>query len=990
MFILSEENRKAYKILNEKEVPEQNLSVVELEHIVTKARIVLFICDDENRVFNIVFKTPVENGKGTPHILEHSVLCGSRKYNIKDPFIELAKSSLNTFLNVMRFPDKTCYPVASAILKDFHNLVDVYLDAVFYPNAIRNDKLFKQEGWHYEIENENDDLNVNGVVYNEMKGVYSDPNSILESAILANLFRGTNYAHDYGGNPKEIIDLTYDEFKEFHHKYYSATNSIIYFYGKLDFNEELANLQNNYLKDMEKVDIDVKFSESNKKVQDSEQIDYYNIDVENTTNKSYLAYNFVLPFEKTSIKSTVMSIINYVLFKSDAAILKEKLMNDGFGETVESHLDTEIKNSYFSIIAKNVDDNKKDSFKNEILSFIKNIVDNGIDVDMFKAGINYEYFSYAEGEYGKVPRGLLFSLISLDTYLYGDNPTTFIEYKEAFDYLKSVDLNDKNNIFVQTLREVFLENKWTALNVLKPKYNLSKENNEKLSIILKDRKNNLNVDDIKKIVNDVKELKDYQKEEDSEDAKKAIPRLRISDIDRYKSIVDYETEVLCDTDSIVYYKNNKDIIYFNICFDISNYSKEELYLAALVKSIIAKIDLDNITYKELNNYIDINTGGLEISIDTYENKSVFVFSLKSTNEKIGIVFDILYKILSGVNFNDKNKIELLLNELKNQSLLLILSSGHSSSLIRSSSADEYSSFAGDKISKNGIAYNRFINAICKTYNKDNDSINKALLLIFKKIISSKMYFAVCNNKKYFSDVKDEFVKFKTLFNNEILNNINVKEINDKLNNQINEVREFISFDDFDKKVRREAIVTPNDVNFCAVTSKFDKELYSGKLFVLNTLFNYEYLWTNIRVLGGAYGCMSRFKRTGNYGLVSYRDPNVSNTNKVFYDIPNYLKNVKKSEEEMEKYIIGSIGVFDNPISTVDAFSNNVGAFFNNQTDEEFNLRRQEILDMKSEDLNKLVDNFKDISNANSCALIAENKLDEAKNEYDLVWQLMEQ
>ena len=990
MFILSDENKKVYNILNEKEISEQNLSVVELEHIVTKARIVLFICDDENRVFNIVFKTPVENGKGTPHILEHSVLCGSRKYNIKDPFIELAKSSLNTFLNAMTFPDKTCYPVASANLKDFHNLVDVYLDAVFYPNAIKNDKIFKQEGWHYEIENENDDLNVNGVVYNEMKGVYSDPNSILESAILANLFHGTNYAHDYGGNPKEIIDLSYDEFKEFHHKYYSATNSIIYFYGKLDYNEELAYLQNNYLKDMGKVDIDVKFSDPDQKVHDSEQIDYYNIDIENPTNKSYLAYSIALPFEKTSIKSTVMSIINYVLFKSDAAILKEKLMNNGYGETVESHLDTEIKNSYYSIISKNVDDNKKESFKNEILSFIKNMVDNGIDVDMFRAGINYEYFSYAEGEYGRVPRGLLFSLISLDTYLYGDNPTAFIEYKKTFDYLKSVDLNDKNNIFVQTLREVFLENKWTALNVLKPKYNLSKENNEKLAKVLKERKNNLNIDDIKKIVNDVKELKDYQKEEDSEDAKKTIPRLRISDIDKYKNIIDFKTEVICDTNTIVYYKNEKDIVYINICFDISDYAKEEFYFASLIKSIIAKIDLDNITYKELNNYIDINTGGLDISIDLLENKSLFILSIKSTSDKISIVFDIIFKILSGVNFNDKDKIELLLNELKNQSLLSILSSGHSASLTRSSSIDEYSSFVGDKTSKNGIGYNRFINAICKAYNKSFDKINNALFLTFKKIISSKMYFAVCSNNKYFNNVKDEFVKFKTLYNNTILNSIDINEINDKLNNQIKEVRKFINFDDFDKKVRREAIVTPNDVSFCAVTSKFDKRLYSGKLFVLNTLFNYEYLWTNIRVLGGAYGCMSRFKRTGNYGLVSYRDPNVSNTNKVFYDVPNYLRNVKKSDEEIEKYIIGSIGLFDNPISTVDAFNNNVGAYFNNQTDEEFNMRRQEILNMKPEDLNKLEENFKDISNANSCALIAENKLDEAKKEYDLVWQLMEQ
>ena len=320
MFILDKKNIEVYKILNQYNIEEHNLEVVEIIHINTKAKIILFICDDENRVFNIAFKTPVSNSKGTPHILEHAVLCGSKKYNVKDPFIELAKGSLNTFLNAMTFPDKTCYPVASTNLKDFHNLVDVYLDAVFYPNAITNDKIFKQEGWHYELEGSDSELKVNGVVFNEMKGVFSSPDSIIESAILKNLYDNTNYAYESGGNPNDIIDLTYDEFVQFHNKYYSASNSIIYLYGKLDFNYELSYIQNEYLKNFEEVKTNIVFAKTNSIVKYKEQIDYYSIDSNENIDKAYIAYSFAINIEKTSLNDFILKVIDYVLFSSDAAI----------------------------------------------------------------------------------------------------------------------------------------------------------------------------------------------------------------------------------------------------------------------------------------------------------------------------------------------------------------------------------------------------------------------------------------------------------------------------------------------------------------------------------------------------------------------------------------------------------------------------------------------------------------------------------------------
>ncbi len=986
MFELDDFNKKIYNILNTYFIDEQNLEVVELMHIVTKGRIILLICEDENRVFNIAFKTPVENGKGIPHILEHSVLCGSRKYNIKDPFIELAKGSMNTFLNAMTFPDKTCYPVASANLKDFHNLVDVYLDAVFYPNAIKNDKIFKQEGWHYEIKDENSDLKVNGVVYNEMKGVYSDPDSVLESSILKNLYSNTNYAYESGGDPNEIIDLSFEEFVNFHHKYYSATNSIIYYYGKLDYNYELRWLEENYLKDFKEINVQVEFKEINACAKDMEYVDYYNLDSENIEDKSLIAYTFAMPFEKSSLLNIVVEIINYVLFTSDSAILKEKLMNDGFGESITSNYEIGIKNGFYSIIARNLNANKKDDFKNCIISFIKNIVENGLDVDMFKAGINSTYFVLAEDDYGRLPKGLYISLMSLDSYLYGEDPITFIKYKEAYDYLKNIDLTDKNNIFIKVLKDLFLDNDKTAINILKAKTGYSKEKEEVLYNILNDRKKKLNKAELSNVIKEMNELKNYQKEKDSEEAIKSIPILTLSDIERDKDLIDYKLENIEGVDSILNFKNDKDIVYISLYFDINSLKSEEMYFLSIIYYVIMKMDLENITLHDLNNLIGINTGGFTVSFEVSDDKSFIGFFIKSTFDKINIAFDILYKILTETIFEDNKRISLIINETKANSYANILSSGHLSSSLRAKSTLDSQDSIKDKINSCGISFYKFIHSLSKIYDKKSEMINNILKLLFKKIKNQRIYLALCTNKKYYDDIKNKFKDF-------IINLRNDKNIlytdcdKDTIEKNIEEISKIIKFDEFEKKVNKEAIITPNDINFVSVANKFDKKEYNGKTFVLKTLFNYEYLWTNIRVLGGAYGCMSQIDRIGTYSFASYRDPNLVNSVKIFKGVNEFLSNLKVSDDELIKYIIGSISSFDNPLSIFARHKLTIASYFNHIDNAMLNKLRHDILDMKSNDFNLLSNIFNNVETQSECALITESKFDEAKEYYDVVWKL---
>ncbi len=988
MFSLNDVNKNKYTIIDSKVIEEQNLEVVEIEHKITKAKIVLLICDDENRVFNIAFKTPVNSSKGTPHILEHSVLCGSRKYNVKDPFIELAKGSMNTFLNAMTFPDKTCYPVASANLKDFHNLVDVYLDAAFYPNVVRDDRLFKQEGWHYEMDNANSNLTVNGVVYNEMKGVYSDPDSILESAILENLFNGTNYAYDYGGNPKEIINLTYDEFIEFHKKYYSPSNAIIYFYGKLDYNAELEYLENEYLKDFNYIEVDATFLDTKEIVENKEQVSFYNVDSEDNKDKAYISYSFALDKEKTSLKNIVMQIIDYVLFSSESAILKEKFLNAGFGEAVFSHYDIGLKSGMYSVIAQNISEDKKDEFVKLFISSIEDMIRNGLDIAKIKAGINSLYFTYAEGEFGRMPRGLYLTLESLESYLYGDGAYTYIEYRDAFEFLNKVDFNDKNNIFATTLKEVFLDNKHKCINVLRPKCGYSAEKDEQLAKLMSDIKSKLTNDEIDNIIREMNALKEFQKAKDSEEALKCIPMLKLSDIDECKTLIDYEFKVNEGTDTVVSFDNDRDIVYISLSFDVTKLSKEEIYLLSAINNIISKIDLKTMSFHELNNYIDINTGGLDIKIDALEDKALFTLDIKVTKDKVDYAFDIFYKLLDETIFNDDKRISILLNEIKSKSLLTLLSSGHIAAINRSKADIEFTSFVIDKAAMTGVGFNGFMNSICKVYDNNSSLINDTLDILFKKIKNSKMYLLICSNKKYYDETINSFNDFKQKIINAKLDNEFDGNAKEKLEKNIIDIKKLIPFDDFDKKSKSEAIITPNDINFCALSGTFDKKDYSGKLMVLKTLFNYEYLWTNIRVLGGAYGCMSVFNKKGFYSFVSYRDPNVATTNKTFREVKDFLLNLSKSEEETVKYIIGSIGAFDNPLSTVDKHKINIAAFFNSLTDEELNQRRKEVLNMKAKDFNDIAKLFDNIDDSNKCALICANKVEEAKKEYDSVWQLM--
>ncbi len=432
------EDKKAYQIIERRMIEDLNAEGYILKHKKTGARVVLLLNDDENKVFYIGFRTPPVDSTGVAHILEHSVLCGSKNFPVKDPFIELAKGSLNTFLNAMTYPDKTVYPVASCNDKDFKNLVHVYLDAVLYPNIYREEKIFRQEGWHYEMEDLSEELSLNGVVYNEMKGAFSSPDDVVEREIMNSLYPNTTYGLESGGDPEVIPELTYEEFLDFHRKYYHPSNSYVYLYGNMDAAEYLTFMDENYFSSFEELEVDSVIRKEEAFQMPKEIVKEYPImEDEDVSKNTYLTYNVSMGSSLDRDLYVAMEVLDYVLCSAPGAPIKQALLDKGIGGGVYSTLENGILQPYFSVVAKFAQEGQKDEFVQVIEETLTGLAEKGVNRKALEAAINYFEFRYREADFGSYPRGLMLGLQALDSWLYDDNaPFMHIEANQTYEKLR--------------------------------------------------------------------------------------------------------------------------------------------------------------------------------------------------------------------------------------------------------------------------------------------------------------------------------------------------------------------------------------------------------------------------------------------------------------------------------------------------------------------------------------------------------------------------
>lgn len=958
---------QAYELIQEKELNGIKAKGTLLRHKKSGARIVLIENDDDNKVFSIAFRTPPEDSTGLPHILEHSVLCGSKEFPAKDPFVELVKGSLNTFLNAMTYPDKTVYPIASCNDQDFQNLMHVYMDAVFYPNIYESDKTFRQEGWSYELEDPDGELKYNGVVYNEMKGAFSSPDGVLDRMILNSLFPDTSYSNESGGDPDAIPSLTYEDFLNFHRKYYHPSNSYIYLYGDMDMEEKLQWLDEKYLSKFEKAEIDSEIRLQKPFDEPVEWKRYYSISgTESEEMNTYLSYNKVIGTSLDEKLYLAFSILDYALLSAPGAPLKKALTDAGIGHDIVGSYDNGIYQPTFSVIAKNAEESQKEEFVRVIETTLEKIVKEGIDPDALTAGINYHEFRYREADFGNYPKGLMYGLQMFDSWLYDEeSPFIHIEALDTFAFLKE---QVGTSYYEELIQKYLLDNTHASIVMICPKKGLTAEADQKLHQKLQDYKAGLSKEEVEKLVQDTKDLRAYQEEPTPPEILEKIPVLKVSDISEDIAPIYNEEQKAGDIPCICHPINTNGIGYLTLIFDLRTLSEEEIPYVGLLQAVLGIIDTEHYEYGKLFNEINRRTGGIETSLEMYtdvtkvkekEFRPTFEIKTKAMYDQLPFALSMMEEILMRSVLTDEKRIKEILDMLKSRFQMKFLSAGHSSAVLRAMS---YSSpLARFKDMTNGIEYYETVSRITEHFEEEKERLMEMLQRISRKVFrKDRMIVSYTGEAQSQEAVLQEIKKFS-----ECLHTEEVEESSFQLT----------------CVKKNEGFQTSSKVQYVAMAGNFIDAgaQYHGALQILKVIMGYEYLWQNIRVKGGAYGCMSSFNKLGEGYFVSYRDPHLKNTLEIYKGVTEYLRNFDVSDRDMTKFIIGTISNMDQPMTPAIKGDRSMNLYMNHVTEEMIRKERLEVLHATQQDIRNLADIVEKVLQADQiCVIGNEDKIEQEK------------
>lgn len=964
-----------YEILDEHRVEDVQSDGFILRHKKSGARIAVLSNNDDNKVFYIGFRTPPEDETGVPHIIEHTTLCGSKKFPVKDPFIELAKGSLNTFLNAMTYPDKTVYPVASCNDQDFKNLMDVYLDAVFNPNITKYEEIFKQEGWHYELTGKDDELKINGVVYNEMKGAYSSPDEVLSSQIYRSLFPDNTYSKDSGGNPEYIPKLTYEAYLDFYHKYYHPSNSYIYLYGDMDVVERLEWLDKEYLSlyDYKKVNSEINKQPAFDEIKNVEA--QYSITMDDSQeNKTYLSYNRVVGDSLDEMLYQAFDVLDYALVSSPGAPVKQALIDAGIGDDVYGSYDAGILQPVFSFVAKNANASQADEFESIIENTLKEVIKTGINKEALLAGINSSEFKFREADFGQFPKGLLFGLNCLDSWLFDDmKPFIHLECLGTFAKLrKAVD----TDYFEKLIQEYLLDNTHGSSVTVKPKRGLGNEREEALAKELSDYKASLSDEEIKKLIEDTEHLKKYQEEPSSDEDLRKLPMLTRADMKKNAMPFSNIEDELLDVKVVRHDIESNGIDYISFLFDAGDFAQSELGYLGFFTNALGLVSTEKYSYTDLANATNIYTGGISTGTASHpdikdRNNFVFKFEvkLKVLEKNLDKALELMEQMLLSSDFTDTKRLGELVAQIKARLQANLSSSGHLVAAMRSMSS--FSRYALYQDELKGVAFYRSICCIEKELSESPKSVSDKLAAIAKKLFArNRMLISFTGNNEAYGNAKPSLEKVIAGFN--------------KMSAVGNQAE--VHFN-----TAKEAFIDASQIQYVAKTGDFICEgyEYTGALRLLRIILSYDYLWINVRVKGGAYGCMNTFLRSGESYFVSYRDPNLSDTLDVYDRIPEYIKSFSPDERDMTKYIIGTFSALDTPMNPEAKGNRSLSAYLEGITYEQIQKERNEILNAQPEDIRRLADLVEAVLKKDSiCVIGNENMIKESARLFENVEKLI--
>ncbi|MGE9881860.1 insulinase family protein [Blautia obeum] len=964
---------KTYDLIKEEELKGIQSKGYLMRHKKSGARVLLIENDDENKVFSIGFRTPPSDSTGVPHIMEHSVLCGSKNFPAKDPFVELVKGSLNTFLNAMTYPDKTVYPVASCNDKDFQNLMHVYMDAVLYPNIYEHEETFRQEGWSYKLDSADDKLSYNGVVYNEMKGAFSSPEGVLDRVVLNTLFPDTSYANESGGDPEVIPELTYEQFLDFHRTYYHPSNSYIYLYGDMDMEEKLCWLDREYLCHYEKkvVDSEIHLQEAFLEMKELE-MPYSIASDESEDENTYLSYNKVIGTSLDRELYLAFEILDYALLSAPGAPLKTALTDAGIGQDIMGSYDNGIYQPIFSVIAKNADADQKDNFIEVIENVLTDIVKNGMDQKALEAGINYHEFRYREADFGNYPKGLMYGLQIMDSWLYDDDkPFIHIEALDTFAFLKK---QVGTRYYEDLIQKYLLDNTHGAIVIVKPEKGRTARMDAELDAKLQEYKASLGDEEIREMVSRTKKLEEYQSEPEREEALERIPVLNREDISREIDPIFNEEMNLAGVPVVFHEIETNGIGYVDVMFDLSGVSAEELPYVGILQSVLGIIDTENYGYGELFNEINMHTGGIGTSLELYNDvtnirekvfKATFEIKGKALYPKLEKTFEMMGEILTASKLNDTKRIKEILAMTKSRLSMKFQSSGHTTAALRALSYASPS--AKFKDMTNGIDFYQKIVDLSEHFEEEKESITATLINLTKKLFRPDNMMISYTASKEGMDGLEKMIA----------------NLSERLYKEVPEETPCI----IHCEKKNEGFKTASKVQYVARTGNFidNGAAYTGALQILKVILSYDYLWQNIRVKGGAYGCMSNFNRIGEGYFVSYRDPNLKRTIEVYEGIVDYLKNFTVSDRDMTKYIIGTISNIDQPMTPATKGERSMNLYMNKVSADMIREERSQILDATQDDIRALYRVVEAVLKADQlCVVGSEDKIEENKELFKTV------
>ncbi|PRR86950.1 insulinase family protein [Clostridium luticellarii] len=969
------ETYSGFKLQEQKKLEEINSEGMLFYHEKSGARLFFLKNEDDNKVFSISFRTPPDDSRGVPHILEHSVLCGSKKFPVKEPFVELVKGSLNTFLNAMTFPDKTMYPVASVNDKDFANLMDVYLDAVFQPNIYRYPEIMMQEGWHYELNSREEDMTYKGVVYNEMKGAFSSPESILFRKMLESLYPDTQYGVESGGDPDVIPQLTQQQFLDFHSRYYHPSNSYIYLYGNMDIIEKLEFLDREYLSHFEKKKVDSALI-TQKPFQSCREmtVEYPISSAEKEKDKTFLSINYSVGKAVDNELYLAFDILEHMLLETPSSPLKKALIDAGIGKDVFGVFESGMLQPMFGIVAKGSNENEKRRFQDTVEKTLNDIVDKGIDKKLVEASVNIKEFQLREADYKGYPKGLIYGMKCMDGWLYDEAPWTHLTYESVLNKIKS---QLDNNYFENLINRYILKNNHSSMLIIRPERGLEEKKDALLKEKLKTLKDSLSEDEIQKIIQDTLRLKKRQMTRDSKEDLMKIPLLSIEDIDPNPKDLKLVKNKIQDVEVLFYPVFTNGIYYVNLYFNTEGVKEELIPYVSLLSAVLGKVSTENYYYEDLAKEINIYTGGINYSSQAFSENGnsrefypKFIVKSKVLVNNLEKLISILKEIINYTKFDEKKRLKEIIQETKSRIEMTIFERGH---VVVANHVSSYFSPASkyeDMIG--GLEFYKFISNLENNFDSKVEEIRESLKEVSNEIFNkNNLILNITCDEADYDNLQDRVKELISGLKDDKVGKISYK---------------------FDLKAKNEGLMTSSKIQYVAKAYNYIDlgYSYSGSLQVLKSIANYEYLWNQVRVQGGAYGSFASFQRNGNMFFTSYRDPNLKHTLEVYDKAGEFFNNFNADDRQMVKYIIGTISDLDFPLSPSMKGERAVENYIRHVSYEDLQKERQEILNTGVEDIkgfSKLISSS--MNKDNICVLGSEQKIKENKDLFKNLVNLFE-